>query len=201
MRSYSLEELARIVGGEIIGDRDVRIEGVAGIKEATEGEITFLANPRYEHYLEATKASAVIADRDGRSRRPILKVANPYLAFLKVVTLFAEGPLQKYPRSVHSTSIIPESAHVGTDVSIGAYVVIGDNVEIADRTTILPLSCICDDVKIGEDCLIYQRVIIRERCEIGNSVIIHSGAVIGGDGFGYAKDQNTHHKIPQIGIV
>lgn len=199
--AYSLEELARIVGGEIVGARDVKITGVAGIKEACEGELTFLANPKYESFLAETGASAVIADRDGESPRPILKVRNPYLAFLKVVSLFAEGSLERYPRGIHESAIIADSASIGGNVSIGAYTVIGENVEIAGETTILPLVSICESVKIGSGCLIYPHVTVRERCEIGDSVIIHSGAVIGSDGFGYAKDGNKHQKIPQIGIV
>ncbi len=201
MPSYSLRELAEIVGGEILGDPSLRIEGVAGIKEATKGEITFLANPKYEVYLETTKASAVIADRDGNQATSILKVSNPYLAFLKVVTLFSESALDKYPRGIHETAVVDGSAEIGEDVSIGAYAVIGSGVRIGDRTTILPLAAICSDVKIGSECLIFPHVTIREQCEIGDRVIIHSGTVIGSDGFGYANDGSAHHKIPQIGIV
>ncbi|HUV36187.1 MAG TPA: UDP-3-O-(3-hydroxymyristoyl)glucosamine N-acyltransferase [Patescibacteria group bacterium] len=201
MASYSLEELAGIVGGEIIGDRNIMIRGVAGIKEAEEGQITFLANPRYEPFLRETKASAIIANRDGNLPRTILKVSNPYLAFLKVVTLFSKSPMERYRRGVHPTAIVDQSAAVGRETSIGAYAVIGEGVVIGDRTTILPHVCICNDVTIGTDCLLYPHVTIRERCTIGNEVIIHAGAVIGSDGFGYAKDGNTHHKIPQIGIV
>lgn len=201
MVTYSLEELAEAVGGEIIGEREVTITGVAGIREAREGEITFLANPKYEPYLATTKASAVITDKDGNLPRPILKVDNPYLAFLKVVTLFTERAFDRYPRGIDRTAIIAETTKLGKDVSIGAYAVIGEGVEIGDRVTILPLVSICDNVTIGEDCLIYPHVTIRERCEVGNRVIIHAGAVIGSDGFGYAKEGHTHHKIPQIGIV
>jgi UDP-3-O-[3-hydroxymyristoyl] glucosamine N-acyltransferase len=201
MASYSLEELARIVGGEIIGPSGIVIDGVAGIKEAEEGQITFLANPRYESYLSETNASAVIANRDGDSPRTILKVDNPYLAFLKVVTLFDRSPMERYERSVHPTAVVDESAVIGEEVAIGAYAVIGKNVVLGDRSTILAHACICENVTIGKDCLIYPHVTIRERSEIGNEVIIHAGAVIGSDGFGYAKDGNTHHKIPQIGIV
>jgi len=201
MPSYALKEIARIIGGEIIGDRHIRISGVAGIKEAEKGEITFLANPKYESYLTTTGASAVIADKDGKLPGTIVKVANPYLAFLKVVSLFARSPLEKYPRGIHKTAIISERTTIGEDVSIGAYTIIGDDVTIADRTTVLPLVCICEGVTVGEDCLIYPHATIRERCEIQNRVIVHAGAVIGSDGFGYAKDGITHHKIPQIGIV
>lgn len=201
MATYRLDELARIVGGEVVGDSGVAISGVAGIKEAEEGQITFLANPKYENFLETTRASAVIAEGNGNFPGPVIKVENPYLAFLKVVTLFSEGPLDKYPRGIHPTAIIAESAVLGRDISIGAYAVIGERVRIADRVTLLPLTCVNDDVAIGEESLLYPQVTIRERCEIGARVIIHSGAVIGSDGFGYAKDGSTHHKIPQIGIV
>lgn len=201
MASYSLEELAAIVGGEVSGRRDVVIRGVAGIKEAGEGDITFLANPRYEAFLAETNASAVIANRDGDIPLTVLKVSNPYLAFLKVVTLFARNPMERYPRGIHSTALVDGTTVIGEQVAIGAYSVIEKGVRVGDRSTILPHACICDDVTIGSDCLIYPQVTVRERCEIGNNVIIHAGAVIGSDGFGYAKDGNTHQKIPQIGIV
>lgn len=201
MKSYCLQELADVVGGEVIGDGTVEISGVAGIKEARKGQITFLANPKYEAFLSSTRASAVIAEGNGNFSCSIIKVQNPYLAFLRVVTMFAAGPLEKYERGIHPTAIVSESASIGKDASVGAYVVVGDNVKIADRATILPLACINEDVTIGEECLIYPHVTIRERCEIGSRVIIHSGAVIGSDGFGYANDGNRHLKIPQIGIV
>ena len=201
MPSYSLRELAEIVGGEILGDDSVDIVGVAGIKEAVEGEITFLANPKYEIYLETTRASAVIADRDGNPKTSILKVSNPYFAFLKVVTLFSEDAFDRYPRGIHETAVIDSSAKIGKDVSIGAYAVIGAGAVIGDRTTILPLAAICENVKIGAECLVFPHVTIRERCEIGDRVIIHSGSVVGSDGFGYANDGSSHQKIPQIGIV
>jgi UDP-3-O-[3-hydroxymyristoyl] glucosamine N-acyltransferase len=201
MPSYHLSELAKIVGGEVIGDESVEINGVAGIKEAKEGDITFLANPKYESYMGTTMASAVIARSDGQFKGSLIKVGNPYLAFLKVVRLFSETPLELYQRGIHPTAVIPPSVSVGEDVSVGAYVVIGENVKIGDRTTILPLTCIHKEVELGRDCLIYSNVTIRERCEIGEKVIIHSGAVIGSDGFGYAMEGNEHHKIPQIGIV
>ncbi len=201
MAEYILEELAEIVGGEISGDGNVNITGVAGIKEAVEGQITFLANSKYESYLSTTKASALITKGTDSFAGPEIKVDNPYLAFLKVVTLFDRSPLERYPRGVHGTAVISKSATIGSDVSIGAYSVIGDNAVIGDRSTILPLVSIEEDVKVGQDCLIYPHVTLREKCEIGNRVIIHSGTVIGSDGFGYAKQGIEHHKIPQIGIV
>ena len=201
MASYALEELARLVGGEVIGAPDIVITGVAGIKEAREGEITFLANSKYESYLATTRASAVIADRDGGSPKPIIKVSNPYLAFLKVMSLFSADSSGRRQRGIHPTAIIEPSAAIGTDVSIGACCYIGEHAVLGARTTVLPLVCICDDAKIGEDCFIYPHVTVREQCEIGNRVILHAGVVIGSDGFGYAKDGELNRKIPQIGIV
>jgi UDP-3-O-[3-hydroxymyristoyl] glucosamine N-acyltransferase len=201
MVSYALEELARLVDGEIIGERDITITGVAGIKEAKEGEITFLANPKYEAYLATTKASAVIAARDGGSRKTIVKVAHPHLAFLKVISLFTGNPTEKCQTGIHPTAIVAPSAKLGDGVSIGAYSFIGENVTLGARTKVLPLVCVMNDVVIGEECLVYPHVTVRDRCEIGNRVIIHAGAVIGSDGFGYAKDGEINIKIPQIGIV
>lgn len=201
MVSYSLSELARIVEGEVIGDASVEITGVAGIKEANEGDITFLANPKYESYLATTRASAVIAAGNGGSPKPIIKVANPYLAFLKVISLFTGEASGQRQRGVHPTAIIAGSAALGIDVSIGAHCFVGENARIGDRTTILPLVCLCDDVSIGSDCLLYPHVTVRERCEIGDRVILHAGAVVGADGFGYAKDGLANRKIPQIGNV
>jgi UDP-3-O-[3-hydroxymyristoyl] glucosamine N-acyltransferase len=201
MVSYALEELAQLVGGEIVGAADIEITGVAGIKEAREGEITFLANSKYEPYLATTRASAVIADREDGSPKPIIKVSNPYLAFLKVMSLFSEDRPERLQKGVHSTAIVSKSAKIAADVSIGAYCFMGEDAVLGARTTILPLVCILDGVKIGEDCLIYPHVTVRENCIIGNRVILHSGAVIGSDGFGYAKDGDVNRKIPQIGIV
>ncbi len=201
MVSYTLEEVARLVGGTVVGETDIVITGVAGIKEAREGEITFLANSKYESYLATTRASAVIADRENGSPKPVVRVSNPYLAFLKVMSLFSEGHPDGLQKGIHPTAIIAKSAQLGTDVSIGAYCFVGEGVSIGPRTTILPLVCILDGAKIGERCLLYPHVTVRENCVLGSGVILHSGTVIGSDGFGYAKDGDVNRKIPQIGIV
>ncbi len=201
MADYTLGEIAKIVGGEVIGDAGLKIRGIAGIKEAVEGQITFLANSKYESYLSITKASAIIAVENGNFSGSMIRVSNPYLAFLKVVTLFSRSPMERYPRGIHPTAVISDTAHIGREVSIGAYCVIGDNAVVSDRVTMLPLVCVDEGAHIGDDCLIYPHVEIREKCEIGRRVIIHSGAVIGSDGFGYAREGCLHQKIPQIGIV
>jgi len=203
MKSYSIEEIAGIIGGTLIGKNTSgeKITGVSGIKEASKGEITFLANPRYEGYLSSSEASAVIVGKDYDADVPMIKVDNPYLAFLKVLNLFAVSAVERYPRGIHSTAVIDESARIGKDVSVGAYAVIGPGVRVGDGSTIMPHVCICENASIGDNCLIYPNVTIREGCQIGNNVILHSGAVIGSDGFGYARDGEVYRKIPQIGIV
>ena len=203
MKSYSVKEIAEIVNGTVVGTDALEeiITGVSGIKEAEKGEITFLANSRYEGYLATTKASAVIVGREYEAVVPMIKVDNPYLAFLKVLTLFTESALERYPRGIHSTAVIDESAVLGKDVSIGAYTVIGPGARVGNRSTILPHVCICENASVGDDCLIYPNVTIREGCQIGNNVILHSGVVVGSDGFGYARDGEVYRKIPQIGIV
>jgi UDP-3-O-[3-hydroxymyristoyl] glucosamine N-acyltransferase len=201
MVSYTLEEVARLVGGTVVGAPEVVITGVAGIKEAREGEITFLANSKYESYLATTRASAVIADRENGSPKPIVRVPNPYLAFLKVMSLFSDGHPDRRQQGIHPTAIVAKTAQLSADASIGAYCYVGEGVAIGARTTILPLVCILDGARIGEDCLVYPHVTVRENCLLGNRVILHSGTVIGSDGFGYAKDGDKNRKIPQIGIV
>jgi UDP-3-O-[3-hydroxymyristoyl] glucosamine N-acyltransferase len=201
MPSYLLKEIASVVGGEVIGDGSIEIHGVAGIKEAVAGQITFLANPKYEAYLGTTRASAVIAAGNGDFAGPVIRISNPYLAFLKVVRLFAGNPREIYPRGIHHTAIVGDDVELGDDIAIGPYVVVEDGVRIGPGTTIRPFVCIAEKVTIGSDCLIYSGVSIRERCRLGDRVIVHSNAVIGSDGFGYATDGGEHHKIPQIGIV
>jgi len=203
MKSYSLREIARQLKGNLTDDKsaDLRIRGVSGIKEASEGEITFLANPRYESFLGTTRASAVIVGKEYDVSVPMIVVPDPYLAFLQVIKMFTKDVVERYPRGIHPTAVIHETASIGSDACIGAYVVIGEGVSIGERATILPHVCICENVSIGDNCLIYPNVTIREGCELGNNVIIHSGAVIGSDGFGYARDGDVHRKIPQVGIV
>ena len=203
MSSYPLTELAGIVGGKVIGDGDLEITGVAGIKSAGEGEITFLAHPKYETYLSTTGASAIIASYEccENYSGSVIVTENPYLAFLKVVRLFDMPHLKKYPRGVNNNSFISEKAVIGEDAHIGPFTYVGDDARIGDRVTVLPFSYVGEGVQIGDDCLIYPNVTIREYSRIGNKVIIHAGAVIGSDGFGYAKNGSIHEKIPQIGIV
>jgi UDP-3-O-[3-hydroxymyristoyl] glucosamine N-acyltransferase len=200
-RCFTLKELAGIVGGEVEGDESVEIHGVAGIREARDGDITFVANPRYESFLATTSASAVIASPAVASLKPAIRIDDPYFAYLKVLNLFAEDVEVHYPRGVHETAVIDATASLDDDVAVGPFCQIGPGVHIGAGTTILCGTFVGQDTRIGSQCLVYANVTIRERCTIGDRVIIQPGAVIGSDGFGFAKNGSTHHKIPQIGRV
>lgn len=198
---FKLKELAEIVGGKVEGDSDIEIQGVAGIREAKSGDITFLANPKYEEFLETTMASAVIAPPKLKCDKPLIKIENPYFAYLKVLNLFAEELTIKYPREIHESAVIDDSVALGDNVAVGPFCQICADARVGDNTTILAGSFIGEDVHIGSECLIYPNVTVREGSRIGDRVILQPGVVIGADGFGFAKDGQTHHKVPQIGRV
>jgi len=199
---HKISEIARVIGGIVIGDENLEIMGIADIQQAREGEITFLANNRYRKYLKETAASAVIVPIDitEGEGKTLIQTDDPYFAFMKAVRFFyPEEPLIE--SGVHSTALIGEGTELGEDVSIGCYAVIGRNCRIGKGSKILPHAVIGDRVKIGTSCLIHSNVNIRERVEIGSRVIIHNGAVIGSDGFGFAPKDGIYHKIPQVGTV
>jgi UDP-3-O-[3-hydroxymyristoyl] glucosamine N-acyltransferase len=197
----TLKEIARIIDGEVVGDPDVIITGVSGIKEAKEGDITFLANPKYAPLLEKTHASAVITSRDvTSSSKPLIRTNNPSLAFTKIVSFMLPVEI-RHPRGIDPGAVIGKDAKLGKGIALGPYVVVADNVSIGDNTIIYSGSYIGHDSVIGSDAIIYPNVSIRERITIGNRVIIHSGTVIGSDGFGFVSVEGKHLKIPQIGTI
>ncbi len=197
----TLKEIAEIIGGELVGDGNIVITGVCGIKEAKEGDITFLANSRYTSLMNDTKASCVIASKDTQnSQKPLIRTDNPSLAFAKAVSIFFPQEVHR-PKGTATTAVIGKNVKLGKDVAVQHYAVIEDDVQIGDRTIIYAGSFIGHKTRIGCDCIIYPNVSIRDNLEIGDRVIIHSGASIGSDGFGFATVKGVHHKIPQIGTV
>jgi len=197
----TLKELAAFVGGELVGDGKIVITGVSGIREAAEGDITFLANPKYLPLLEKTRASAVVTARDLTfTHKPIIRTENPSLAFVKIVS-FISPDHSVHPKGIHPPAVIGRNVSLGKDVAIGAYAVIEDNVKIGEESTIYAGCFIGHDTEIGSHSLIYPNVSLRERIRIGENVIIHSGTVIGSDGFGFVTVEGQHHKVPQVGTV
>jgi UDP-3-O-[3-hydroxymyristoyl] glucosamine N-acyltransferase len=197
----TLAELGAELGGAVVGDGTVVIRGVAGIREALPGDVTFLANARYEAHLAETRASAVICDRQPRECAiPMLQVDNPYLAFQQAVRVFRPDLYRPVP-GVHPTAVIAPGATLGEDVSIGPYCVVEAGARIGARSTVMAGGYVGGRAEVGEACFLYPRVVIREECVIGARCILHSGVVVGADGFGFAFDAGRYHKIPQVGNV
>ena len=203
-KSYTLSELAVVVEGRIEGDARTRITGVSGIREARKGDLTFVANDRYAPEIHATKASAVVVgERTPGNGKPMIRVRNPDQAFSKLVEIIGHAcaNARKPVPGVHPAAVIGRKVTLGKDVSIGPYAVLEDGVSIGDRSVLYAHVYVGHNSRIGQDALIYPNVSIREHTRIGDRVIVHSGAVIGGDGFGFSTVKGVHHKIPQVGIV
>lgn len=201
MQRKRLSEIAVIIDGEVVGDEDIYISGICGIKEAKDGDITFLANPKYAPLMKETKASAIITSFDIESApKPIIRTKNPSLAFTKLIQIFSPVNI-RHPKGIDKSAFISDTAMIGKDVAVGAHAYISNGVQIKDATIIYAGTFIGEDSKIGRNSLVYPNVTIRENVTIQDRVIIHSGTVIGSDGFGYESVEGVHHKIPQIGTV
>ena len=197
----TLAEIAAIVKGEVVGDRHLVITGLSGVKEAKQGDLTFIANPKYIPLLKTTNASAILTPRDVKvSGKPIIRTQNPSLAFSQIASLIFEADAF-FPKDIHPTAIIAKDALIGKNVAIGPYTVIESRADIGDNTTIYSGCYVGHRTVLGKSCLVYPNVTIRERIAIGDRVIIHSGTVVGSDGFGYVWANGKHEKIPQIGTV
>lgn len=194
-------DLAKLIDARIVGDPEIEIRRMATIDQAQQGDITFLANPKYLPLLATTRASAVIIgiEVEAPTELNLLQCANPYLAFAKILTfLHVQRP---EPLGISPRATIDLSAEIGEGVTIHPGCVVGARVKIGDRTILYPNIVLYDDVIVGADCTIHAGVIVREGCRIGQRVIIQPSAVIGSDGFGFAPDGEAYFKIPQIGIV
>lgn len=198
----TLAELAARLDCRLDGDPGIEISRVATIHDAGPGDVTFLANAKYESALATTHAAAVILREDSPSAPcAMLRTRDPYLAFARAVGLFA--PVLAPERGVHPMAAVAASAAIGADVSIGPFVAIGEGASIGARTVIYPNVTIGPGVRIGDDCVIHSNVSLRERVSIGHRVILQNGVVVGGDGYGFVRrGDGTHEKIPQVaGVV
>ncbi len=197
----TVKEIADFLGGRVFGDEKLTIKGVCGIKEAKQGDITFLTNPRYNHLVSQTQASAVITSLQVKfGSKTLIQVENSSDAFSKIVNKFHPKKLV-YLKGVHPAAVVNKNVKLGKDVGIGAYTVIEENVVIGDNTVIYPGCYIGRDTRIGNDTLIHANVSIREAIIMGSRVVIQSGSVIGSDGFGFITREGRHERIPQIGAV
>jgi UDP-3-O-[3-hydroxymyristoyl] glucosamine N-acyltransferase len=196
----TLGELARLVIGELCGDAEFKISGVAGLEEAQTHEISFVVGPKYARKAHQSKAGALIVP-PGLSgiQKPRIVSENPYLAFAKVLTLFAPKPQPSL--GVSPEAFLGAKVKLGDGVSIHPQVYVGDGAVLGDRVNLHAGAHVGARVVIGDDTVIYPNVTVLDRCVIGQRVIIHSGTVVGSDGFGFAQDGDSYFKIPQVGIV
>jgi UDP-3-O-[3-hydroxymyristoyl] glucosamine N-acyltransferase len=198
-----LSELASLTGAQVEAEaNEIEIIGAAGLDEARDGHVTFLANPRYTPRVNTTQATAIYLGPDVQTERqiPILRVKDPYLAYTRALRIFYPEPVVE--PFIDPSAVIHPSARIANNVAIGPCVVIGKNVEIDEDVVIYPNATIYDDVQIGRGSVIHSGVAIRERTVIGQRVVIHNNSVVGCDGFGYAKDEERRWlKIPQAGRV
>ncbi|MGC1781054.1 MAG: UDP-3-O-(3-hydroxymyristoyl)glucosamine N-acyltransferase [Acidobacteriaceae bacterium] len=200
-----LAEMARLLNARLEGNPEnpdpasIEVTGVAGIEEAGAGQITFVANPKYAPLARTTKAAAVLVTEDFPAiRAATLRTANPYLSFARAVEIFYKSPT--YADGIHSTAIIHPTAALGRNCHVGAYSVIEANAAIGDDAVLLPHVVIYPNVRIGNNFFAHAHAVVREGCRLGDNVVLQNGAVVGADGFGFAKDdQGRWHKIPQSG--
>ena len=201
---FSAHQIATLVKGSLEGNPDVMVGQLAKIEDASTGSLSFLSNPKYEQYLYTTKASVIIVNDELKLERPvaatIVRVKNAYSAFSTLLELYNKMRLDK--TGIEERAFIDASASVGDDAYVGAFAYIGRGAVIGNRCKIYPNVYIGDNVKIGDDTTLFPGVSVYIDCVVGNRVIIHSGTVVGSDGFGFApQEDGTYNKISQIGNV
>lgn len=200
---FSAQQIASVLGGTIEGNPDVKVNNFSKIEEGKPGTLTFLANPKYEHFIYNTEASIVLVNNDFTPSEPIkatlVKVVNAYASLAVLLNMVEQSKVQK--AGIHSTAFIASSAVVNDDCYVGNFAYIGEDVKIGKNCQIYPHAYIGDHVTIGDNCIIYPHATIYHDCVIGNNCIFHAGSVIGSDGFGFAPEGDNYKKIPQLGNV
>jgi UDP-3-O-[3-hydroxymyristoyl] glucosamine N-acyltransferase len=196
-----LGELASRLGAELRGDAELEVTGVKGIEEAGPTEVTFVANPRYAALARKTQAAAVLVEPGFQEiSAATLRLKNPYFAFSRALALFYQPPA--YPAGIHATAVIDPSAEIGEGAHIGAYVVVGAHVRLGAHATLLPHVVLYQGVQAGDYLFAHAHAVVRENCILGDHVTLENGAIVGSDGFGFAKNEQGHwEKIPQSGPV
>ena len=201
---FTAATIAGFLKGEIEGNPDTRVNTVAKIEEGHEGALSFLSNPKYEHYIYTTGSSVVLVNKTfvpaGKIDATLIKVENAYEAFASLLRLVDQARPRK--TGIHPAAIIETTAKIGSDVYIGPYAYIGENCIIGDGCSVYPNVYLGDNTKLGKNCTLNPGVTIYHDCVIGEGCIIHAGSVIGSDGFGFApQSDNEYMKIPQLGNV
>ena len=201
---FNAATIAGFLNGKIEGNPDIKVNTVAKIEEGHPGALSFLANPKYEHYLYTTKSSVVLVNKSfvpsSKVDATLIKVENAYEAFASLLRLVDQARPRK--KGIHQTAVIEPTSTIGSDVYIGPYVYIGENCNIGDDCSVYPYVYIGDNSKLGKNCTINPGVTLYHDCILGEGCIIHAGTVIGSDGFGFApQSESEFMKIPQLGNV
>ena len=195
----TLGEIAELIGGTVLGDSGIAIEGITNIEDASENYITFAIPPHLEKASKCAAAAVIIPDSVEEFAKPAVRVDNPRMAFIKLLEYFT--PKDAVKSGVHPTAVVGDNVSLGANVAVMANVYIGDNVCIGDNTIIYPNASIGRDVTIGAGSIIYSNVTIYAKSIIGSKVILQAGSVIGSDGFGFVTYGGQHHKVPHVGNV
>lgn len=197
---FTAAEIAKLLGAEVIGDASLAIKGFAPADRAQPGDLTFAENENYFARAEQSSASAIIVDGAYSSARKVLiRVANARIAFAKVMPLFFPDPV--FEPGIHPTAVVAPDAQVDPTAHIGPYCVVGPKTRIGPRSVLQAANHIGPQCRLGEEVNLFPNVTLYPNTEIGNRVRIHSGTVVGSDGFGYVQDGGVHRKVPQIGSV
>lgn len=201
---FTAQQIADILEGDVVGNSEIEVSKLCKIEEGEEGSITFLANPKYTHYIYDTKASITIVNKtfipENHLDTTIIKVDDAYVAFSKILEYYNSIKLNK--TGIEQPSFISETSKYGKNIYVGAFSYIGEHVTIGDNVKIFPNVYIGDNVTIGDNSILFAGSKVYSECIIGNNCVINSGAIIGADGFGFAPNENgSYSKIPQIGNV
>lgn len=199
----SAQQIASFLGGTVTGDPEVKVSNFSKIEEGKPGTLTFLANPKYEHYIYNTEASIVLVNNDfipaEQVTATLIKVENAYSGLAALLNLVEQAKMNK--SGISSAAFIAASATVGSECYVGNFAYIGENVKLGKNCKVYPQAYIGDNVTIGDNSIFYPHSTIYDGCIIGNNCIMHAGSVIGSDGFGFAPEGENYKKIPQLGNV
>ena len=203
---FTAEQIAALINGQVLGNPQVKVTGLAKIEEGLEGTLSFLSNPKYEEYIYSTKSSICIVNNSFDPSKPLpssltlIKVEDAYSCFAKLLEAYAQMT-RKQP-GIEQPSFISQTAKIGEHLYLGAFAYVGDNVLIGNNVVIYPNAFIGDNVKIGDNTVIHPGATIYNDCVIGNRCVIHAGVIVGADGFGFApNEKGEFQKVPQIGNV
>ncbi len=203
---FSAGQIAGILQGEVVGNPEASVSGLAKIEEGTPGALSFLANPKYEEYIYTTGSSICIVNRSFSPSKPLpstltlVKVDDAYACFAKLLDMYSQ--MTRKQAAIEQPSFISDSAQIGEGLYLGAFAYIGKNVKIGNHVSIYPNAYIGDNVIIGDGSVIHPGACIYTDCKVGNNCIIHAGVVVGADGFGFApNEEGEFQKVPQIGNV